>query len=283
MVNVVSTRYPRSKRFIRRRVVWWNKLGMQAAFYGKALGSVVEALRSYKKESIRLIAEMSLGTGALAVIGGTVVIVGFLTLSAGALIAVQGYNSLSNIGVEALTGFLSAFLNVRIIAPLVAGIGLAATIGAGATAQLGSMRIAEEIDALEVMGIHSVAYLVSTRVIGGMIVVIPLYAVAVLMSFFAARLGTTFVYGQSPGVYDHYFWTFLRPNDLMWSFLQAMVMAIVVMLIHTEYGYNASGGPAGVGEAVGRAVRMSLIATVFVTLAISLSVYGDSGNFDLSG
>jgi phospholipid/cholesterol/gamma-HCH transport system permease protein len=256
---------------------------MQAAFYGKALGSVAEALRSYKKESIRLIAEMSLGTGALAVIGGTVVIVGFLTLSAGALIAVQGYNSLSNIGVEALTGFLSAFLNVRIIAPLVAGIGLAATIGAGATAQLGSMRIAEEIDALEVMGIHSVAYLVSTRVISGMIVVIPLYAVAVLMSFFAARLGTTFVYGQSPGVYDHYFWTFLRPNDLMWSFLQAMVMAIVVMLIHTEYGYNASGGPAGVGEAVGRAVRMSLIATVFVTLAISLSVYGDSGNFDLSG
>jgi phospholipid/cholesterol/gamma-HCH transport system permease protein len=283
MVNVVSTRYPRSKRFVRRRVVWWNKLGMQAAFYGKALGSVTEALRSYKKESIRLIAEMSLGTGALAVIGGTVVIVGFLTLSAGALIAVQGYNSLSNIGVEALTGFLSAFLNVRIIAPLVAGIGLAATIGAGATAQLGSMRIAEEIDALEVMGIHSVAYLVSTRVISGMIVVIPLYAVAVLMSFFAARLGTTFVYGQSPGVYDHYFWTFLRPTDLMWSFLQAMVMAIVVMLIHTEYGYNASGGPAGVGEAVGRAVRMSLIATVFVTLAISLSVYGDSGNFDLSG
>jgi phospholipid/cholesterol/gamma-HCH transport system permease protein len=283
MVDVVSARHPRSRRFVRRRVAWWNRLGMQAAFYGKALGSVAEALRSYKKESIRLIAEMSLGTGALAVIGGTVVIVGFLTLSAGALIAVQGYNSLSNIGVEALTGFLSAFLNVRIIAPLVAGIGLAATIGAGATAQLGSMRIAEEIDALEVMGIHSVAYLVSTRVISGMIVVIPLYAVAVLMSFFAARLGTTFVYGQSPGVYDHYFWTFLRPNDLMWSFLQAMVMAIVVMLIHTEYGYNASGGPAGVGEAVGRAVRMSLIATVFVTLAISLSVYGDSGNFDLSG
>ncbi|MGY3554789.1 ABC transporter permease [Williamsia sp. R60] len=283
MVSVVSTRYPRSRRFIRRRVVWWNKLGMQAAFYGRALASIGEALRSYKKESIRLIAEMSLGTGALAVIGGTVVIVGFLTLSAGALIAVQGYNSLSNIGVEALTGFLSAFLNVRIIAPLVAGIGLAATIGAGATAQLGSMRIAEEIDALEVMGIHSVAYLVSTRVISGMIVVIPLYAVAVLMSFLAARLGTTFVYGQSPGVYDHYFWTFLRPNDLMWSFLQAMVMAIVVMLIHTEYGFNASGGPAGVGEAVGRAVRMSLIATVFVTLAISLSVYGDSGNFDLSG
>ena len=129
----------------------------------------------YKVELVRLIAQMSLGTGALAVIGGTVVIVGFLTLSAGALIAVQGYNQLAGIGVEALTGFASAFLNVRIIAPLVAGIGLAATIGAGATAQLGAMRISEEIDALEVMGIRAIAYLASTRVIAGVIVVIPLY------------------------------------------------------------------------------------------------------------
>ena len=98
---------------------------------------------------------MGLGTGALAVIGGTVVIVGFLTLSTGALIAVQGYNTLSNVGIEALTGFLGAFLNVRFIAPATAGVALAATIGAGATAQLGAMRINEEIDALEVMGIRA--------------------------------------------------------------------------------------------------------------------------------
>ncbi len=103
---------------------------------------------------LRLIAVMGMGTGALAVIGGTVVIVGFLTLSTGALIAVQGYNTLSDVGIEALTGFLSAFLNVRFIAPATAGVALAATIGAGATAQLGAMRINEEIDALEVMGIR---------------------------------------------------------------------------------------------------------------------------------
>jgi len=76
---------------------------------------------------------------------------------------------------------------VRLIAPLIAGIGLAATIGAGATAQLGAMRISEEIDALEVIGIRSIAYLASTRVVAGIIVVLPLYSVAVLMSFLAAR------------------------------------------------------------------------------------------------
>ena len=103
----------------------------------------------------------------------------------------QGYQQLSGIGVEALTGFVSAYLNVRIISPVVAGIGLAATIGAGATAQLGAMRISEEIDALEVMAVRSVAYLVSTRVIAGVAVVIPLYCVGMVCAFFAARFGTT--------------------------------------------------------------------------------------------
>jgi phospholipid/cholesterol/gamma-HCH transport system permease protein len=211
------------------------------------------------------------------------VIVGFLTLSAGALISVQAYSQLEEIGVEALAGFTSAFLNVRLVGPLVAGIGLAATIGAGATAQLGAMRISEEIDALEVMGIRSVAYLASTRVVAGVIVVIPLYCVAVLMAFIATRVGTTTVYGQSTGVYDHYFYTFLNPMDVIYSFLQAISMAIVVMLVHTYYGFNATGGPAGVGEAVGRAVRTSLIAAVFVTLFVSLALYGQSGNLNLSG
>ena len=260
-----------------------RKLGEQTAFYGKSLASTVDAVRRYPGELLRLIAEMGMGTGALAVIGGTVGIIGFLTLTTGALVAVQGYDTLSNIGVEALTGFLSEFLNVRMIAPSTAGLALAATIGAGATAQLGAMRINEEIDALEVMGIRSITYLASTRIIAGVLVVIPLYAVAVLMSFIAAKFLTIYVYGQSRGVYEHYFSTFLRPNDLLWSFLSALTMATGVMVVHTYYGFTATGGPAGVGEAVGRSVRTSMIVTAFVTLMISLSVYGQSGNFNLSG
>ncbi|UJL29331.1 ABC transporter permease [Mycolicibacterium sp. jd] len=278
-----STRAPRLRRTVVGLADGWNRIGTQTEFYGRTVRSIGDAVVHYRTEIAAQIAQMSLGTGALAVVGGTIVIVGFLTMSAGALIAVQGYNTLAGVGVEALTGFASAYLNVRIIGPLTTGIGLAATIGAGATAQLGAMRIAEEIDALEVMGVRSIAYLASTRLLAGMIVVIPLYCVAVLMSFVAARVGTTAIYGQSTGVYDHYFTTFLNPLDLVWSFVQAIAMAVTVMVIHTYYGFNASGGPAGVGEAVGRAVRASLIVVVFVTLVISLSVYGQSGNFNLSG
>jgi ABC-type transport system involved in resistance to organic solvents, permease component len=275
--------HPRLRRVFTERVEGLERTGVQARFYFQTIASTRDALVHYHTELIRLIAQMSLGTGALAIIGGTVVIVGFLTLSTGALVAVQGYNQFANVGVEALTGFASAYFNVRLIAPVIAGIALAATIGAGATAQLGAMRINEEIDALEVIGVRSIAYLASNRVLAGVIVVIPLYCIAMLSAFFAARFGTTFFYGQSSGVYDHYFNTFLNPQDIIWSFLQAVLMAVVIMLVHTYYGYTATGGPAGVGEAVGRAVRTSMIAAVFIVLFISLAIYGQSGNFNLSG
>jgi phospholipid/cholesterol/gamma-HCH transport system permease protein len=283
MTHVPSKLRPRLRRIAADQYAGWSRLGIQTQFYFTTLRSTADVAIRYKSEMVRLIAHMSLGTGALAVIGGTVVIVGFLTMSVGALIAVRGYNQFADIGVEALTGFASAYFNVRLIAPLVAGIGLAATIGAGATAQLGAMRINEEIDALEVMGIRSVAYLASTRVIAGVIVVIPLYCVAVLSSFLAARVGTTAVYGQSTGVYDHYFNTFLQPADIIWSFALAVAMAVVIMLVHTYYGFTASGGPAGVGEAVGSAVRTSLISASYVIVFMSLAIYGQTGNFQFAG
>ncbi|MBJ8343892.1 ABC transporter permease [Antrihabitans sp. YC2-6] len=260
-----------------------DEVGRQAVFYRNAIAEIPTAIKHFPRETIRLVAEVALGSGALALIGGTVVICGFLTLSAGAVVALQGYSSLGDIGVEALTGFFAAYVNVRIAAPVIAGVGLAATIGAGATAQLGAMRISEEIDALEVMAVRSVPYLASTRIVAGMIAIVPIYGVAVIASFLASRTITIVVYGQSGGVYDHYFTSFLVPTDLLWSFLQAILMGLVVMLIHTYFGYNASGGPAGVGEAVGRAVRASLAAVVFVCLAVSLAVYGVSGNFNFAG
>jgi phospholipid/cholesterol/gamma-HCH transport system permease protein len=272
---------------VRRAVRWGPKVvdtfGEQALFYALSLRYIPLAVTRYRQETVRLIAEMALGTGALLVVGGTVGVAAFLTLASGGVIAVQGYSSLGNIGIEALTGFLSAFLNVRIVAPVIAGIALAATIGAGTTAQLGAMRAAEEIDALEVMAVRSVSYLVSTRLIAGLVVIIPLYSLSVLASFFAARFTTVYINGQSSGLYDHYFNTFLIPTDLLWSFLQAIVMSIAVMLIHTYYGYNAVGGPIGVGVATGDAVRLSLIVVVIITLLISLAVYGASGNLTLSG
>ena len=275
--------HPQLARELTKPLGALGRIGEHTAFYGRALAGVPHAAVHYRREIIRLIAEISMGAGTLAMIGGTVVIVGFLTLAAGGTLAVQGYSSLGDIGIEALTGFLAAFINVRISAPVVAGIGLAATFGAGVTAQLGAMRISEEVDALETMGIRSVEYLVSTRIVAGMIAITPLYAIAVILSFTASKLTTVVMFGQSAGLYNHYFETFLNPTDLLWSFLQAILMGIAVLLVHTYFGYFASGGPSGVGVAVGNAVRTSLIVVIAVTLLVSLSVYGANGNFNLSG
>jgi phospholipid/cholesterol/gamma-HCH transport system permease protein len=279
----VRMTYPRLFRELERPVGLLGRIGDHTLFYGRAIGGAPFAVKHYRREIIRLIAEISMGAGTLAMIGGTLVIVGFLTLAAGGTLAVQGYSSLGNIGIEALTALLSAFINVRIAAPVVAGIGLAATFGAGVTAQLGAMRINEEIDALESMAIRPISYLVSTRIVAGMIAITPLYSIAVIMSFVASRFTTVVLFGQSGGLYDHYFSTFLNPLDLLWSFLQAVLMALTVLLIHTYFGFFASGGPSGVGVAVGNAVRTSLIVVVSVTLLVSLAIYGTHGNFNLSG
>jgi phospholipid/cholesterol/gamma-HCH transport system permease protein len=258
------------------------EIGQLVWFALTAVGQIPYALRRYRKEVLRMVAQMGMGTGAMAVVGGTAAIVGFITLSAGSLVAIQGYATLGNIGVEAFTGFLAALVNVRFVAPVAAGQALAATVGAGATAELGAMRISEEIDALEVMSIRSVAFLASTRVVAGLVVIIPLYGLAITMAFLSQQVTTVLFYGQSIGTYNHYFHTFLRLNDVAWSFAEVLLVAVVVMTTHCYYGYTARGGPVGVGEAVGRSMRLSLITIVVVVVLTAMAVYGKNPNFNLT-
>ena len=81
-------------------------------------------------------------------------------------------------------------------------------------------------------------------------------------------------FGQSSGTYDYYFHTFLPPVDVLWSFGKVLVFAVTVILIHCYYGYNATGGPAGVGVASGRAIRLSIVTIVVVNLLLSLLFWG---------
>lgn len=257
--------------------------GEQFRFYIAALRGIPVAMTHYRREVLRLISTVAFGSGAIALIGGTVVVVSFLTAFAGIELGLQGYSQLSNIGVEALSGFISAYINTRLAAPALAGIALTATVGAGFTAQLGAMRVSEEIDALEVMSIKSVPYLVSTRIVAGLVSIVPLYAVALLASYAATRLVVTVGFGQSSGAYQHYFNTFLIPGDIVLSFVKVMCMAVVIMAVCCYYGYTAKGGPAGVGQAVGGAVRLSLVAILFADMLLSFALYGTSHSLNITG
>jgi phospholipid/cholesterol/gamma-HCH transport system permease protein len=258
-------------------------LGHQLAFYGRTIAWAPRSLRRYRTEVLRLLAEVSLGTGGLAVIGGSVVIVAFMTFFTGSQVGLQGYNSLNQIGTAAFTGFVASYFNTREIAPLVSALALSATVGCGFTAQLGAMRISDEIDALEVMAVPSMPFLVTTRMIAGMVAVVPLYIVGLLASYGATRLIVTIFYGQSTGTYDHYFSLFLPPYDILWSFGKVIIFAVLVMLIHCYYGYHASGGPAGVGVAVGRAVRTSIVVINIVDLLLGMAIWGATTSVRIAG
>jgi phospholipid/cholesterol/gamma-HCH transport system permease protein len=260
-----------------------DNLGAELSFYIRALAWTPRTIRRYKKEILRLLAEVTLGSGALAVIGGTVGVITAMAFFTGTEVGLQGYAALNQIGTAAFSGFVSAYFNTREISPLVAGIALAATVGCGFTAQLGAMRISEEVDALEVMAIPSLPFLVTTRIIGGLIAIVPLYVVGLLSSYFATRLTVTSFFGQSSGTYDHYFNEFLPPGDVLWSFGKVLVFAVVVILIHCYHGYNASGGPAGVGVAVGKAVRTSIVAINVIDLFLSMAIWGASTTVRLAG
>jgi phospholipid/cholesterol/gamma-HCH transport system permease protein len=259
------------------------ELGDQLSLYARAIAWIPRTVARYRKEIGRLLAEVSFGTGALIVILGTAGEMASLSLFVGSLVGLQGFRALDSLGVEALTGFITAYFNTRDIAPLVAAAALTATLGAGFTAQLGAMRISEEIDALEVMAVPSVPFLITTRVIAGVLAIIPMYTIGLLMSFTASRLNVTLVNGLPGGTYDHYFDLFLPVSDVLYSFLKVIVFAFVIILIHCHYGYRARGGPAGVGVAVGRSVRLSIVSTAILDFFLTLAIFGTTTSVRVSG
>jgi phospholipid/cholesterol/gamma-HCH transport system permease protein len=260
-----------------------EQYGDQLLFHVKALAWAPRAIRRYPREIVNTLAEITFGVGGLTLIAGTVGVIAFLAFFAGTEVGIQGYASLSQIGVAKFSAFISAYFNTREVAPLVSSIALAATVGCGYTARLGAMRISEEIDALEVMGVPSLPFLVTTRMLAAFIAVIPLYVVALCASYLSPRLIVTLVYGQSPGTYDHYFIQFLPPVDMLWSFGKLMFLAVAIILIHCYYGYTASGGPAGVGMAVGRAIRTSIVTVVVADFFLSFAIWGSTTTVRITG
>jgi phospholipid/cholesterol/gamma-HCH transport system permease protein len=260
-----------------------DELGDQLSLYARAIAWTPRTLRRYRGEIGRLLAEVSFGSGALIVILGTAGVMLSLSLFVGSLVGLQGFRALDSLGVEALTGFITAYFNTRDIAPLVAAAALTATLGAGFTAQLGAMRISEEIDALEVMAVPSVPFLITTRVIAGVIAIIPMYTIGLLASFAASRLNVTLINDLPGGTYDHYFDLFLPVSDVLYSYLKVIVFAIVIILIHCHYGYTAKGGPAGVGIAVGRSVRLSIVSTAILDFFLTLVLFGTETSVRVAG
>jgi phospholipid/cholesterol/gamma-HCH transport system permease protein len=254
----------------------------QLRFDGRTLLAMPKALH-YRTVILSTTSDITIGAGALLVGAGTFFVIFSMSFFTGTQVGLEGFQGLSQIGAQAFTGLVSSWANTREITPLVAGVALAAQVGTSFTAEIGAARISDEIDALEVMAVPSLTYVVATRVWAALFTMIPLYLAALFSSYLATQLIVTKFFTLSTGTYVHYFHLFLPPIDVLYSLIKAMVFAIVVTMIHCYYGYNATGGPAGVGVASGRAIRSSIVAVVVINLFLSIIFWGGGDTVRIAG
>jgi len=201
----------------------------------------------------------ALRQSGILILSSTIVIWG-LVFIIGLQCGIEGAYFNRSVGAPAYAGVFAAWCDLRELIPYAFGYMMAAKIGTGIVAELGSMRISDEIDALEVMGIDSITFLCATRLLAAWLVLPFMYLAAIGAGFFASYLAVVQQIGEvSSGGYFLIFWSFQNPPDLLFSVIKAMFMATAIVLVGCYYGYNAGGGPVGVGTATAKSMVLNLV------------------------
>lgn len=254
------------------------RLGHMLVFFVRALVSVPASLRQYRKEFLRLLSDIAWGNGSIVVGGGTAGVAVVLGFTAGALVAVEGYNFLNLLGLGPATGIISSLVNTRELAPIMASLAFAMQAGCRFTAQLGAMRIAEEIDALDSLAIRPIPFLVTTRLMASVIAVIPLYVACLAVTYLTCQVVAGVISGGSVGPYLHYFTMMLSGKDIVYSVLKCVVFVWISSTVQCYYGFYAGGGPEGVGVAAGHAMRASITVVIMVNMLLTMALWSiDAG------
>ena len=281
--GVPSTYFHVSQRFATPVLRQFRTAGRWVVFIGQTVYLLPLTVRKYRRETLDRMIDLAWGRGSLLVDGGVISVLVVLGIAIGGMVAIEAWATLNIMGFGALSGIIGGLANVREMGPLVAGIAFAAQCGTRITAEIGSMRIAEEIDAVEAMGLRPIPFVVGTRLVGGLLCVVPGYALTLLTSFFVSNFMIRGFYHAAGGTFNHYFVEFLSPTDLVYSTAKAAVFAAAVIIIHCYYGYFASGGPVGVGVASGRAVRASLVTIMTLDFLMTVLLWGLKPTFVFKG
>ncbi|RDI68370.1 ABC transporter permease [Nocardia pseudobrasiliensis] len=259
------------------------EVGQVVVFIAHTVWLLPVTVRHYRSQTMRMLNNLAWGRGSLIVDGGVVSTMLIMGLAVGAIVSIEAFAGLNLIGFGALSGVVGGMANIREMAPIVAGVGFAAQAGCRMTAEIGAMRISEEIDAIESLGVRSIPFVVGTRLLGGLLCVAPAYLATLLLSFLTCRTIVTVLHAQAAGTYNHYFEQFLDPVDVGFSLVKALLFCAVATLIHCYFGFFAAGGPAGVGIASGRAIRASLVAIILLDLILTVLLWGVTPEFVFVG
>ena len=231
---------------------WISSFGEIAKFCGRVMALV------YSLRVLKFFGE-ALRQCGIHIISSTMVIWGLVFIT-GLECGIEGAYFNRAVGAPAYAGVFAAWCDLRELVPYAFGYMMSAKVGTGIVAELGSMRISDEIDALEVMGIDSVLFLCATRLLAAWMVLPFMYMAAVGAGFFASYLAVVKQIGEvSSGGFFLIFWMFQNPPDLLYSVIKAMVMATAIVLVGCYYGYHAGGGPVGVGTATAKSMVLNIV------------------------
>lgn len=258
-------------------------IGQWTLFIGQVFFYLPLTVIKYSRQTLAATINMAWGRGSLIVDGGTISVLLLLGAATGASLGIEALAVLNILGFGPLAGIIGGIGAVRILGPIVAGIAFMAQAGTRMTAEIGAMRISEEIDAVEAIGLRPIPFVVGTRLIGALTCVIPGYLLTLMGVFYTIQLVVVPFSGEHGGTYDHYFVMFLSPIDLLYSTIKLTTYCVAVTLIHCYYGYFASGGPVGVGMASGRAVRASLVTIVVLDFTTTVLIWGLQPEFIFKG
>ncbi|MCW4352857.1 ABC transporter permease [Hoyosella sp. YIM 151337] len=240
----------------------------------KMIAGIPLAVMRYRTHILREVGNISFGKASLLSGGGTIGVVAGMAIVAAVMVSIEIHRALGLLGFTALSGLAASIANTQALAPLIAALAIAAKVGTGFTAQLGSMRISEEIDALDTLGVPSVTFLATVRLIAMLIVITPVYMVGLLGAYLASRFVVVGMLGESSGTYDYYFRQSITPETFAYSILMTVVFSVIIAVIACSYGYNASGGPEGVGRAAGTAVRTTILTVAIAAMVLIFGLYG---------
>lgn len=259
------------------------RLGHMLTFFSRAVAGFPLAVTRYRKAFLTILSDVTWGNGSIVVGGGTAWVIILLGATAGAIVGIEGYQALHLLGMEPAAGLLSSTVSTRELAPVMAALAFAAQAGCRFTARLGSMRISEEIDAIESLAIRPLPYLVSTRLLASVVAIIPLYILCLVVNYAAVQSIVTFAGGLSAGSFEHYFRLVLTGQDIVYSVIKAIAFVIITSTIQCYYGYFAAGGPQGVGIAAGRAMRASISVMIIANLLLTIGLWGIGSGARLGG
>lgn len=255
---------------------WFASFGDIVKFAARLMGEIF-SLRVFKFFGEALRQAGILITGSTIVIWSLAFIIG---LDCG----IEGAYLNRSIGAPAYSGVFSAWCDLRELIPYAFGYMMAAKVGTGLVAEIGAMRITDEVDALEVMGISSMTFLCATRFIAAVMVLPFVYLAAIGAGFLASYLAVVQQIGEvSSGGFFLIFWMFQNPPDLLFSLIKGMAMALVIVIVGTYYGYTAGGGPVGVGTATAKSMVFNTVAVHLVGMLGTQLFWGFSANAPIGG